>query len=222
MYAQVDKPKGNKSKGVANSGAWKKSDGRQRSGFVENRPFSIQMRKLQEIATNKFYVGSQEANSNSYVFQLAEMDVKFRVKNPVRISTSSGNIYLLEGNAKYGETHAEKHSKEIKNVAARRGWEGSITNILEKAISQSIYTSYQVKDEKGSTVRIPVTARKMIVIAIADDGKIITAMIQNSDTEAIKLFWQNGPSEIQSVGWAIAKGKDQRKMEDAPWDLYTK
>lgn len=41
MYEQVEKPKENKSRAVANSVAQKKSDGKQGSGFVDNRPKKI-------------------------------------------------------------------------------------------------------------------------------------------------------------------------------------
>lgn len=41
MYKQVEKPKGNKSRAVANSVTQKKSNGKQGFGFVDNRPESI-------------------------------------------------------------------------------------------------------------------------------------------------------------------------------------
>ncbi len=50
MYEQVENPKENKSRAVANSVAQKKSNGKQGFGFVDNRHESITQRKLQEMA----------------------------------------------------------------------------------------------------------------------------------------------------------------------------
>lgn len=52
MYAQVEKPKENKSRAVGNSVAQKKSSVKQRFGFVDNRPEAIAQRKLQETTEN--------------------------------------------------------------------------------------------------------------------------------------------------------------------------
>jgi hypothetical protein len=50
MHAQVEKPKDNKSKAVANSVGQKRSNARQGFGFVDNRPEAVAQRKLQEMA----------------------------------------------------------------------------------------------------------------------------------------------------------------------------
>ena len=52
MYAQIEKPKENKSRAVANSVAQKKSNGKQGFGFVDNRPEAVAQRKLQTMANN--------------------------------------------------------------------------------------------------------------------------------------------------------------------------
>ena len=52
MYAQVEKPKENKSRPVANSVAQKKGKGKHGFGFVDNRPEVVAQRKLQVIADN--------------------------------------------------------------------------------------------------------------------------------------------------------------------------
>ena len=46
MYSQVDRPKENKSRAVANSVAQKKRDSTQGLGFVDNRPTSVAQRKI--------------------------------------------------------------------------------------------------------------------------------------------------------------------------------
>ncbi len=52
MYAQVEKPKENKSRAVANSVAQKKPGEKQGFGFVDNRPEAVAQRKLHELAKN--------------------------------------------------------------------------------------------------------------------------------------------------------------------------
>ena len=52
MYAQVEKPKENKSKAVADSVAQQKSGVKKGFGFVDNRPEAVVQRKLQDIANN--------------------------------------------------------------------------------------------------------------------------------------------------------------------------
>ncbi|MCW5204216.1 hypothetical protein VU11_07125 [Desulfobulbus sp. US2] len=46
MYEQVEKPKENKSRAVANSAAQKKSNGKQVFGFNDNRPDTVIQRKI--------------------------------------------------------------------------------------------------------------------------------------------------------------------------------
>ena len=78
MYAQVEKPKENKSSSVANSVTQKKSNGKQGFGFVDKRPETIAQRKLQEMVDNS----SQEmqlktsqgmANNSSKVEQVVQL-----------------------------------------------------------------------------------------------------------------------------------------------------
>jgi hypothetical protein len=52
MYEQVEKPKENKSRAVANSVAQKKSNVKQGFGFVDNRSATIAQRRLEEISNN--------------------------------------------------------------------------------------------------------------------------------------------------------------------------
>ncbi|CAH9053887.1 hypothetical protein PSECIP111951_00914 [Pseudoalteromonas holothuriae] len=52
MYEQVEKPKENKNRAVANSVAQKKTDVKQGFGFVDNRADAIAQRKLQEVTNS--------------------------------------------------------------------------------------------------------------------------------------------------------------------------
>lgn len=62
MYEQVEKPKENKSRAVANSVTQKKSNVNQSFGFVDNRPEAIVQRKVQELADD--YSSQQRAVQN--------------------------------------------------------------------------------------------------------------------------------------------------------------
>ncbi len=53
MYAQIEKPKENKTKAVANSVAQKKNNGGQGLKFIDNRPEAITQRKLQKMDNNR-------------------------------------------------------------------------------------------------------------------------------------------------------------------------
>ncbi|WP_438011816.1 hypothetical protein WME89_26160 [Sorangium sp. So ce321] len=144
-----------------------------------------------------------------------------RVETPVRVNTTSKFMYLLEGNDKYGRQHIEKHDSEVVNVGRRRGWGDTVVDVLRNAITQSKYSAYETIEKGGSkVVRIPVTARRVLRIPIADDGKIITVYVEHSNTKDIRLFWQMAPDVIASKGWKIAKGEIPGDMADAPWDLY--
>jgi hypothetical protein len=52
MYEQVEKPKENKSRSIANSVGQNKSNVKQGFGFVDNRPEAVAQRKLQEMVDN--------------------------------------------------------------------------------------------------------------------------------------------------------------------------
>lgn len=67
MYAQVEKPKENKSRPVANSVAQKKSSGKQGFGFVDNRPEYIPLKKNKgEITQEKMPKNHQITNSTPF------------------------------------------------------------------------------------------------------------------------------------------------------------
>lgn len=53
MYVQVEKPKENKSRAIANSVAQKKSSEKQGFGFVDNRPETVAQKKLQQVVSNR-------------------------------------------------------------------------------------------------------------------------------------------------------------------------
>jgi hypothetical protein len=82
MYEQVEKPKDNKSRAVANSAAQKKSNAEQGFGFVDNRPESKQIIQLQKTinesiqcvaVTKKITKGGKKATTGG---------VKKHKKNP--------------------------------------------------------------------------------------------------------------------------------------------
>ena len=75
MYEQIEKPKENKSRAVANSVTQKKSAGKQGFGFVDNRPQTIVQRNIQEKANN-----FPQANQSETI-QLKPKESKHNRKN---------------------------------------------------------------------------------------------------------------------------------------------
>jgi hypothetical protein len=65
MYEQVEKPKGNNSKAVANSVAQKKSDGKQGFRFVDNRVNIIQRAIITDDGPNNFLQNESEEKMES-------------------------------------------------------------------------------------------------------------------------------------------------------------
>ncbi|MFT6845797.1 MAG: hypothetical protein ACJAUV_001996 [Flavobacteriales bacterium] len=70
MYAQVEKPKENKSRAVANSVAQKKSNGNQGFGFVDNRPKISELSMLQKKMKSKIPI-----QRNGYDADIEDNDV---------------------------------------------------------------------------------------------------------------------------------------------------
>lgn len=65
MYAQVEKPKDNKSRAIANNLAQKRSTVKQGFGFVDNRPEAITKREFREIKNNSSQTIKTINTSNS-------------------------------------------------------------------------------------------------------------------------------------------------------------
>lgn len=201
----------------------KKSNNKYTFSFVDNRPQTVLQRKIQNTIHNnsKQKYGSLN-NPPITIMQLAETDEIFRTAAPSGVKNEAKEIYLLEGNEKYGLNHLKKHSKELSTVAYRRGWTGKVEDILQKVIENSMYSAYSEMDGNTCLVSFPITCRNRIVIPIAEDGKIITAMVkENDDGKGRKMFWKHAPSEVNSRGWDIVHGKVKGNLEDAPWDLYS-
>jgi hypothetical protein len=99
MYAQVEKPKENsfptnrqESRAVANTIARKKSDVKQSSGFVDNRPEAIAQRKLQEIESNSPHISQLRSfsevlsykSNKKYTGQLQRFSENNHLRNVVQ------------------------------------------------------------------------------------------------------------------------------------------
>jgi len=82
MYAQVEKPKENKSRVVANAVTQKKINTKQGFGFLDNRPEAVKQRKLQEIARN--YSTSQPIQQKENNFSLIYRNTKSISSPPIQ------------------------------------------------------------------------------------------------------------------------------------------
>lgn len=111
MFAQLEKPKENKNRTVANVVAQKTGKGIQGFWFVDNRPEGIAQRKLQEITNNspqvKQAVQLQTITNNYSVQQYQTIQKKNKLsrvnknKGPSQSSLSSASVVQLNFN-KYG------------------------------------------------------------------------------------------------------------------------
>ena len=94
MYAQVEKPKDNKSRAIANSVAQKKSNGGKSFGFVDNRPEAITQRKLQEMANNN--LGAKQLRGVNAPSPIYQSEVVQRVIIGETDITSASDISLIK------------------------------------------------------------------------------------------------------------------------------
>jgi hypothetical protein len=76
MYAQVEKPKENKSRSIANSVAQKKCNGKQIYGFVDNRTEAIVQLKLREMANDSSMVEQKAQIIQKVEIQAVEPPLK--------------------------------------------------------------------------------------------------------------------------------------------------
>jgi hypothetical protein len=117
MYEQVEKPKANKSRAVANSVAQKKSNVRQGFGFVDNRPEAIMQKKLQEVAIKStqaipsmlFQKMTDVTSQTNKVNLLKGKDVFQRVVDRANATESSTGDYIIPNDDKkilYSKTTA--------------------------------------------------------------------------------------------------------------------
>lgn len=131
MYAEVEKPKENKSGSIANSVAQKKSKGKQGFGFVDNRPEAIAQRKLQDT------VNGDQANKTAAsiikdtvqrigVDELRERGDKIRKADAGRIPKSGVNLWRMENQREnaliyvIGTAHGLNLSEMGKDQTARQ------------------------------------------------------------------------------------------------------
>lgn len=97
MYAQVEKPKENNCSAVAKSFAQKKSNVKQRFGFVDKRPEAAAQRKLQEMANNSSL--TKQANQlqvmpNNYRTQHQKLIQKRENKKDTSVSLHASVMQL--------------------------------------------------------------------------------------------------------------------------------
>jgi hypothetical protein len=101
MYAQIEKLKENNSRAVANAVGQKKNNGQQGFGFVDNRPWAVTQRKLQELVDNNTHVASARTNVKSNkVIQRNEFSHTLHVADEGLSATEGLERVVLAGNMK--------------------------------------------------------------------------------------------------------------------------
>jgi|GEM_PF-2789497 len=157
MYNQVEKPKENKSKAVANSVGQKKSSGQQGFRFVDNRPEATAQGKLKEqiyaSTGNQAAAQSHPTIANSPVVQ--------------RIINVDGRDYGVGDQAAFEERYDERHRIGMLPVFGDFPYPpGSIADAL--ADPRHIYLTFQEDDPKYGVIYGGVASA---LIADVDGGK---------------------------------------------------
>jgi hypothetical protein len=111
MYVQVERPKENKSKAVANSVAQKKSNGKQSFGFVDNRPEAAKHQKMQNIIDNNIQLKAVLQRKTDHLFNdipktLRKLPAAFDRLGLVNIHQQLDTIRNKGGN-KQDDVHAQ-------------------------------------------------------------------------------------------------------------------
>jgi hypothetical protein len=99
MYAQVEKPKENRKKAVANSVAQKKDNGNQGVGFVDNRPEATGGKILN--ANSGFYIPQKE-HRNAVLTVNVDRPLQFMQCQHAKITGGNGIIQKARGKTNYG------------------------------------------------------------------------------------------------------------------------
>jgi hypothetical protein len=135
MYEQVENPKENKSRAVANFVTQKKGNGRQGFGFVDNRPECVVQRKHQEHNRSNFESRGLLSNSASQRLTFNEDQTELPTKK-VQLSTSNLNTIQKTAqnvsddikNNKYPNLNA--WHVELKNAADGYGVTEALTGVV--------------------------------------------------------------------------------------------
>ena len=109
MYAQVEKPKENKRRAVANSVAQKRSSGEPTFQFVDNLPEAIAQRKLQEMANNT----PQAKHSD----QLQAMTDNYSARQPYHTQRKENKSSYFWGTARAVNEGTESFFRTLDNAA---------------------------------------------------------------------------------------------------------
>lgn len=109
MYAQVEKPKENKSRTVANSIAQKKSNGQQGYGFVDNRTEGIAQRKIQALII-KSPAETLQKHGWGTTMQLARQVIKSGDPNAISLDSLQAHKVAIDT-----ELADPEYQDEVKN-----------------------------------------------------------------------------------------------------------
>lgn len=129
MYAQVEKPKENKSRAVANSVAQKKNSVKQGFGFVDNRPEALVQRKLLQKTANSTKISginklsasnsdivqriSKEEHDKLYQEGQAPLGLRYQPGDSLPKETINGDQYSLQDERYRAETEIDKKFPQL-------------------------------------------------------------------------------------------------------------
>lgn len=182
MYEQVEKPKKNKSRTVANSVAQKRSNGKQGFGVVDNRTEAVAQRKLQEMANN-----SPQAKQAAQLQVISDCNLT-QHQQPIQ---KKENNMLGDGMA--GLNNETSTTAQLKPVLGEITW--GVTHAV-KEVNGSIYGDGEYEEgEIGEWGELTLGE----VVTVDDDGLFMSRRGANQEFE--KNRERDGQKKQPNVEW---------------------
>ena len=196
MYAQVEKPKGNKSRAVANSVTQNKIENMSTFQFVDNRPESIQMRKLQKLVNNSPQVQQLKALqnlaiANSVVRKTSSMKQGFGFvdKRPDAVAQRKTQEMMGKG---YSALEQQLITKKSNNIAPPYNLKSGIAS--QHVVQRNIYNAIIMAAHTDVNVKLPYS-----------EGHFIEALV--------KLQREGEVTKFKIIKEALIKGLDEKDTE---------
>ena len=238
MYEQVEKPKENKCRTVANSAAQKKSKGRQGIGLVDNRTEAVTQRKLQVNPKNmeQKMIPIQSKETHNGIQHDLKSNIKHIAERNIVQRKNAVNVIQLHLPGSYKEANADGYNPHGKtdsyneSVAnyERLSASGFVSSWREKMIKhwgdkgwvtgKNIYGIRFIKeqkrgqwvDERGIQLDHAVTVANMREkLENINEKKALAAVYQN---DAMKSYYHLEDENWDHVRWPKSEKLAKKKV----------
>ncbi|NRD74766.1 hypothetical protein HQQ94_16385 [Shewanella sp. VB17] len=146
MYEQIEKPKENKSRAVANSVAQKKSNGKQGVGFVDNRQKVSGVNLFSKSSIQLMAQGNQQARIQERRIELGQIRMPNMVDTPnqVDLDTAGNEIDIIQSQIE-GAVNA--------NVLKPQSHGGNMNELKERFHNDQVWRTYRNGVDAGHLQR---------------------------------------------------------------------